>query len=76
MTAELGDVLGRIILAIVAISIFSAALAISASATRVMFSMARDGQLPFARALANVSPRTQTPILPGSWWGCCRSACC
>ncbi|MGH3770212.1 MAG: amino acid permease [Pseudonocardiaceae bacterium] len=65
VTAQLGDVAGRIVLAIVAISIFSAALAISASATRVMFSMARDGQLPFAKALATVSPRTQTPILPG-----------
>ncbi len=65
VTAVLGDVVGRIVLAIVAISIFSAALAISASATRVMFSMARDGQLPFAKALAKVSPRTQTPILPG-----------
>ncbi|HEY0812852.1 MAG TPA: amino acid permease [Pseudonocardia sp.] len=65
VTTELGDVVGRIILAVVAISIFSAALAISASATRVMFSMARDGQLPFAKALAKVSPRTKTPILPG-----------
>jgi amino acid transporter len=52
-------------LAVVAISIFSAALAISASATRVMFSMARDGRLPFARQLAKVSPRTHTPLLPG-----------
>jgi urea carboxylase system permease len=65
LTAQLGDVVGRIVLAIVGISIFSAALAISASATRVMFSMARDGQLPFARALGRVSPRTKTPILPG-----------
>jgi urea carboxylase system permease len=65
LTAQLGDVVGRIVLAIVAISIFSAALAISASATRVMFSMARDGRLPFAAALARVSPRTHTPILPG-----------
>jgi urea carboxylase system permease len=65
VTAQLGDVVGKIALAIVAISIFSAALAISASATRVMFSMARDGQLPFATALAKVSPRTHTPILPG-----------
>jgi urea carboxylase system permease len=65
VTAELGDVVGRIILAVVAISIFSAALAISASATRVMFSMARDGQLPFSKTLAKVSPRTQTPIMPG-----------
>jgi urea carboxylase system permease len=65
VTAVLGDVMGRIVLAIVAISIFSAALAISASATRVMFSMARDGLLPFSKALARVSPRTHTPILPG-----------
>lgn len=65
LTAQLGDVVGRIVLAIVAVSIFSAALAISASATRVMFSMARDGRLPFAATLARVSPRTHTPILPG-----------
>jgi urea carboxylase system permease len=65
VTAQLGDVIGKIALAIVAISIFSAALAISASATRVMFSMARDGQLPFAKALSKVSARTHTPILPG-----------
>ena len=65
LTAQLGDVVGRIVLAVVAISIFSAALAISASATRVMFSMARDGRLPFAKALSAVSPRTHTPILPG-----------
>jgi urea carboxylase system permease len=65
VTSELGNVVGRIVLAVVAISIFSAALAISASATRVMFSMARDGLLPFSKALAHVSPRTHTPILPG-----------
>ncbi len=65
LTAQLGDVVGRIVLAIVGVSIFSATLAISASAARVMFSMARDGRLPFARALARVSPRTHTPILPG-----------
>lgn len=65
VTSQLGDGIGRTVLAVVAISIFSAALAISASATRVMFSMARDGRLPFARALASVSPRTGTPLLPG-----------
>ena len=65
LTQQLGETTGRIVLAIVAISIFSAALAISASATRVMFSMARDGRLPFFRQLATVSPRTGTPLLPG-----------
>jgi urea carboxylase system permease len=65
LVAQGGNVLGRIMLAIVSISIFSAALAIQASAARVMFSMARDGRLPFARALAKVSRRTHTPLLPG-----------
>ena len=65
VTSQLGDVLGRIVLGVVAISIFSAALAIAASATRVMFSMARDGRLPFSRVLAHVSPRTKTPIWSG-----------
>jgi urea carboxylase system permease len=65
LTTLAGPFWGPVVLAIVGISIFSAALAISASATRVMFSMARDGRLPFAKALAKVSPRTHTPILPG-----------
>lgn len=62
---QAGDVAGRILLAIVAISIFSAALAIQASAARVMFSMARDGRLPYSKALSTVSKRTSTPLLPG-----------
>jgi urea carboxylase system permease len=65
LKAQAGDTLGRIILAVVAISIFSAALAIQACAARVMFSMARDGRLPFAKQLSKVSPRTHTPLLPG-----------
>jgi urea carboxylase system permease len=64
LTATSGNVLGRLMLAIVSTSIFSAALAIQASAARVMFSMARDGRLPFSKALAKVSPRTATPLLP------------
>lgn len=54
--------LATFVLVIVAISIFSAVLAISASATRVVFSMGRDGRLPFAKQLSYVSPKTQTPI--------------
>jgi urea carboxylase system permease len=64
LTADAGNVLGRVMLAIVSTSIFSAALAIQASAARVMFSMARDGRLPFSKALAKVSKRTSTPLLP------------
>jgi urea carboxylase system permease len=65
LEAVLPDVLAKFVLVVVAISIFSAALAISASATRVVFSMARDGRLPFAKQLSYVSPRTQTPYIAG-----------
>ena len=54
--------LATFVLVVVAISIFSAVLAISASATRVVFSMARDGRLPFSKQLSYVSPRSQTPF--------------
>jgi amino acid transporter len=64
LTSRTGNIVGRIMLAIVAVSIFSAALAITASAARVMFSMARDGRLPFSKALSKVSPRTSTPLMP------------
>lgn len=57
--------LGKLVLADVAISIFSALLAIQASAARVLFSMARDGKLPFAGQLSRVSPRSRTAIWPG-----------
>src|SRR5205085_1656766 len=46
-------------------SIVSACLAIQNSASRVMFSMARDGRLPGARLLARVHPQTGTPIVTG-----------
>jgi amino acid transporter len=65
ITSQLGNTLGKILLTIVAISIFSATLAISASAARVTFSMARDGRLPFARQLSYVAKRSKCPVLPG-----------
>jgi urea carboxylase system permease len=65
ITGDLGKTFGKILLADVAISIISASLAIQASASRVMFSMARDGRLPFSHLLARVSPRKGTPIAPG-----------
>jgi urea carboxylase system permease len=65
ITSQLDSTLGRGLLAVVAISIVSACLAIQNSASRVMFSMARDGRLPGARLLGRVSPQTGTPILTG-----------
>lgn len=61
--------LATFVLVVVAISIFSAVLAISASATRVVFSMARDGRLPFSKQLSHVSPRSQTPIYAAGFVG-------
>ncbi|MBT0566125.1 amino acid permease [Williamsia sp. CHRR-6] len=65
ITSQLDTVLGKILLIIVAIAIFSATLAIQASASRVMFSMARDNRLPFGSFLAQVNVRTGTPINTG-----------
>jgi amino acid transporter len=62
LTNALSAPLGRALLTVVAIAIVSACLAIQNSASRVMFSMARDGRLPGARLLARVSPQTGTPI--------------
>ncbi|MDQ3900263.1 MAG: amino acid permease, partial [Actinomycetota bacterium] len=64
-TSRLDSTLGRALLTVVAISIVSACLAIQNSASRVMFSMARDGRLPGAPLLGRVHPRTGTPIVTG-----------
>jgi amino acid transporter len=60
----LGTVPGKLLLLDVAIAIFVCALAIQTSATRMMFSMARDRVLPFSTRLAKVSGRTGTPVAP------------
>lgn len=65
ITSQLDTGLGKLLLIIVAIAIFSATLAIQASASRVMFSMARDNRLPFATFLSRVNPRTGTPVITG-----------
>ncbi|MFE2015761.1 amino acid permease [Streptomyces sp. NPDC059491] len=61
LTSTLGDGIGRILLADVAVAICAATLAIQTSATRMLFSMARDGVLPRSAALARVPRRTGMP---------------
>src|SRR5262249_54966234 len=39
-------------------------LAVHAGSVRLVFAMARDNHLPFARALAHVPERTRAPIVP------------
>jgi len=52
------------LLADVAVAITVATLAIQTAATRLAFSMARDGALPFSARMGQVSRRTRTPVLP------------
>ncbi|WP_055713205.1 amino acid permease [Streptomyces torulosus] len=64
LTSSLGDGVGRLLLADVVVAIAVATLAIQTSACRMLFSMARDGQLPFSARLARVNPRTGMPGAP------------
>jgi urea carboxylase system permease len=64
VTSNLSTPLGKALLADVTIAICVCTLAIQTAAMRMMFSLARDGALPFSARLAHVSPRTGTPILP------------
>jgi len=64
VTGALGGTFGRVILCDVLFAILVCALAVHAGAVRLVFAMARDGCLPWSAALARVSPRRRTPILP------------
>ncbi|MCQ9157001.1 amino acid permease [Acidomonas methanolica] len=74
ITAITSGLAGHILLTTVAISVFSATIAIQTSASRVLFSMARDGVMPGAGRLAHVSPRTGTPIAATIFVGICSAA--
>ncbi|MGL6235610.1 MAG: amino acid permease [Segniliparus sp.] len=71
LDSKLGSPFGKLLLVDVAIAIFVCTLAIQTSAARLVFSMARDGKLPFARVLASVNARTGTPIAPAVVVGFC-----
>ena len=60
----LGETAGRVFLLIVIFAIFVCALAVQTGAVRLIFSMARDGGLPFSKKLALVSTQFNTPVLP------------
>lgn len=64
LTSSLGDGVGKMLLADVAVAISVATLAIQTAGSRMLFSMARDGMLPFSTRLAKVSPRTGMPFVP------------
>jgi urea carboxylase system permease len=60
----LGAALGSPFLVVMAFAIIVCTLTVHAAAVRLVFAMARDDALPFARALARVEDRTRTPALP------------
>ncbi|MEV4234617.1 amino acid permease [Nocardia sp. NPDC050408] len=64
LTSKLDSPAGKVLLGCVAVAITVCTLAIQTAGSRLMFSMARDGKLPFARRLAVVHPRFGTPVLP------------
>jgi urea carboxylase system permease len=64
ISAKLDSPAGKVLLTCVAIAISVCTLAVQTAGSRLMFSMARDGKLPFARRLARVHPTLGTPILP------------
>jgi len=64
LTSKLGSGIGKALLLDVAVAIAVCTLAIQTAATRLSFSMSRDGVLPWSATLAKVNRRTGTPILP------------
>jgi len=61
LLARLGPEITRGVMLVVFVSIFACALASLASATRLLFSMARDNMLPASSWLRRVHPRRATP---------------
>ena len=61
LRATFGDVGTTMVLWVVGVSVFACALASMAAASRLLFSLARDGMLPGSRLLAAVDPRRGTP---------------
>jgi urea carboxylase system permease len=56
-----GITLGEVYLAVILASVFVCTLAIQGAASRLMFSMGRDGHLPLGRLWGHVNSRTRTP---------------
>jgi urea carboxylase system permease len=60
----LGNGWGDVFLVCSAVAITVCALAVHTAGIRIMFTMARDGRLPFGSAVARVSGKSKTPIVP------------
>src|ERR1700722_12629272 len=70
----LGNTTGNVFLIASAIAITVCCLAVCTACIRMLFSMARDGRLPFGSSLARVSGRAKVPIIPALFVGVCSLA--
>src|SRR5438128_1247152 len=61
----LGTNWGNVYLGVVFIAVCVCTLAIQSATIRLMFSMGRDGRLPFGRAWGKVNPSLRTPVWAG-----------
>ena len=59
-----GNTTGNVFLADTALAIFVCCLAVQTATIRMLFSMARDNQLPFGSQIARVSGHRKVPIVP------------
>ncbi|MGH3233431.1 MAG: APC family permease [Streptosporangiaceae bacterium] len=62
--ATLGGTVGNVFLIDSVIAITVCSLAVHAGGIRMIFTMGRDGRLPFASAIAKVHGKSKTPLVP------------
>jgi urea carboxylase system permease len=62
--ATLGGTVGNLFLIDSAIAITVCSLAVHAGGIRMIFTMGRDGKLPYASAIAKVHGKSKTPLVP------------
>src|SRR6266567_3762203 len=62
--ATLGGTIGNVFLIDSLIAITVCSLAVHAGGIRMIFTMGRDGRLPFASAIAKVHGKSKTPLIP------------
>jgi urea carboxylase system permease len=65
ITDALGTNWGNVYLAVVLVAVCVCTLAIQSATIRLMFSMGRDGRLPFGRVWGTVNPTFRTPMWAG-----------
>jgi urea carboxylase system permease len=67
----LGNTTGNVFLVDSGLAITVCTLAVVTACIRMLFSMARDGRLPFGSAIAHVSGTRRVPIVPALFVGAC-----